>query len=458
MSCAVRKVLVLAIVITSASITNAQEAPAVDVTDPTAVARAYVDACRQGDAKTALQVLHPDDPLRKMMGEIAEAIGREVEETQIDFEAMWTEYLFLPARMGLGQELTDAQQDADAAQVTFRRNWELDQKIVLAKLDDGTWRVKAVASIEATRGGESFLAKQLAARQSGSSEAGVSSPARIYQSQSRLRFLWSAMDEYADEHDNRLPPADQWVDELEPYILDREMFRCPAAPEQEYGYAMNVLASEQEVPQDWNARRGLIVLFEWPNAQRNSAAMPDDLAEAESFWPDGRIAYITADSNTGALPKGFAFADLRLADDLGNQCSSHLHTLAKAARKYAREHDGLLPGADTWQDDLALYLLEAGGGEEVFACPAAPELETAYAINRAIAGKNAMELTDHDDTILFFESDLNVPNAAGDPEQDAPQVRRHLTEWDARKMNKVVYLNGSIGSQYSEKPEEAIRG
>jgi hypothetical protein len=183
--------------------------------------------------------------------------------------------------------------------------------------------------------------------------------------------------------------------------------------------------------------------------------MPDDLAEAESFWPDGSIAYITADSNTGALPKGLAFADLRLADELENQCSSHLRALAKAARRYAREHDGLLPGADRWQDDLALYLLEEGAGEEVFTCPSRPELQVAYAINSEIAGKNAMELTDHDDTILFFESDLNMPNAAGDPEQDAPPLGRHLTEWDARRINQVAYLNGYTGNQYVDEPQPA---
>ncbi len=451
MPSAVRSVLIFAAAISSASIANAQESPAVDLTDPVAVAQAYVGACLGGDANTVLQLLHPDDPLRKIIGEVAEAIDREVQETEIDFAAMWTEYLFLPVRMGLGQELIDSQQDGGAAEVTFKRNWQIDQKIVLVKLDDGTWRVKAVDSIKATRGSEeSFLASQLAAR--GSREE-VRGPAHIHQSYERLRFLFAAMNEYASEHGNRLPRADRWVDEIEPYVLEPEMFRCPAAPDQEYGYAMNVMASEQELSDNWTERGQLMVLFEWPNAERNATAMPDELANAESFWPDGRIAYTMADQDTGALSPGMTLADVEEAERRRNECSSHLRVLVKAARRYARDHDGLLPGADTWQDDLALYLLDEGVGEEVFTCPSAPELEVAYAINRQVAGQNARGLADHQNTILFFESDLNVPNAAGNPEQDAPQEGRHLTDWDTRRINQLGNLNGHTGYDYRNEPQ-----
>ena len=64
-----------------------------------------------------------------------------------------------------------------------------------------------------------------------------------------------------------------------------------------------------------------------------------------------------------------------------------------------------------------------------------------------------MELTDHEDIVLFFGSDLNVPNAAGDPNQDAPAHARHVNEWDGRRINQVAYLSGSTGNRYVEEPQ-----
>jgi hypothetical protein len=197
----------------------------------------------------------------------------------------------------------------------------------------------------------------------------------------------------------------------------------------------------------------MLVLFEWPGAERNASAMPDEVAGAASFWDDGRIAFIAGDQNTGALPKGTTFADLRQAEELRDDCRAHLSALAGAARRYAREHAGLLPSAEAWQDELALYLLEVGADETVFTCPAAPELTFAYAINRAVAGQDATELTDHGDIVLFFESDLNVPNAAGDPEQDVPAVGRHVLEWDGRRVHQTAKLSGSTGYIYPKEPQ-----
>jgi len=102
---------------------------------------------------------------------------------------------------------------------------------------------------------------------------------------------------------------------------------------------------------------------------------------------------------------------------------------------------------DNWQDELALYLLEGGGGEEVFTCPVAPDVDIAYALNRDLAGKQATELTGHDRLVLFFESDLNAPNAVGAPAADMPEQARHFREWDGEPGNNIVYLNGSTTSQ-----------
>ena len=105
----------------------------------------------------------------------------------------------------------------------------------------------------------------------------------------------------------------------------------------------------------------------------------------------------------------------------------------------------MLPNKDSWQDDLALYLIEEPGLVDVFRCLKAEELDYAYAINSEVAGMDATELTGHDEIVLFFESDENVANASGDPERDAATPTRHVGGWEAQRGNQVSYLNGLSG-------------
>lgn len=439
-----RAALPLAIGVLLASVTQTQEAPQVDLTDPQAVAEAYVKACLDGDLETALALMAPDDPVRQVAREFTGEFRRDMEGQGFTLWQFMTEFMFMPMELGFDYELLGTQRQDDEAEVIFRRTLDLDQKLQLTRTEDGTWRVKVVDSIKATTGAErSFIAQEIG----GSGGAGPD----VYRSRNNLGKLQRAMQEYAEEHGQRLPPADRWVDEIEPYLLDRSALKCPAQPDLEYGYAMNAAASGADTT-DRGALRDLLLLFEWPSGERNAIAMPEELAVAESLRPGGSIACATADGNTLVLPKGMTLAEVRAAEQLQRECSSHLRTLGQAARKYARDHDGMLPSADNWQDELALYLLEAGGGEEVFTCPAVPELGIAYAINRELAGKNATELSGHDRLMLFFESDLNVANAAGTPEADMLKQARHSREWDGAPGNNIVYLGGSTTLQTAPQP------
>lgn len=423
---------------------HAQEAPQVNMTDPQAVAQAYAQACLDGDVTTALALMAPDDPIRQVAQAMVGEFRRDMEREGFTLDQFMTEFMFMPMELDFDYELLDTQRQDDRADVTLRRTFGIDQKLHLARVEDGTWRVKVVDSIKATTGAKrSFLAQEIG-------RGGASGP-DVYRSRNNLGTLQRAMQEYAEEHGQRLPPADRWVDEIEPYLLDRSALKCPAQPDLEYGYAMNVEAGGADTT-DRGALRDLLLLFEWPGAERNATAMPEELIVAQPLRPDGSIACATADGSTLVLPKGMSLADTRAAEQLGNECSGHLRTLGQAARKYARDHDGLLPSAENWQDELALYLLEAGSGEEVFTCPAVPELGNAYAINREIAGKKATELTDHDRLILFLESDLNVPDAAGTPEADMPKQARHFREWDGNGGNNIAYLSGSTTLQTAPQP------
>ena len=416
-----------------------------DRTDPVAVANAYVEACRSGDLEAALALVAPDDPLRKAMAEAVEEMGGQMAEQGFTLQGFLTEFLFMPMKLDFTVQPGASQTEGDVATVHVNRSLPIDQQLLLHRTPDGTWQVQLVASIKATTGRDrSFLEMQTAG-------GGGGGGPDIWSSYQRLRTLYEAFEEYARDHGNRYPPAGKWTDEIGPYVLDREAFKCPAAPDLEHGYAMNIAAGEQPIPNDWQERQKLLLLFEWPGGQRNASAMPEGLATIKSFRPDGSIAIMDATGNARSLREGMTFAQMTEAEQQSSTCYDHLRKLAAAARRYARDNGGMLPAAESWQDDLAPYLLDEPDADELCHCPAAPDLEYAYAINEEIAGKNATELTGHGTIVLFFESDLNVPQAAGSPEREAPTDGRHLDQWSGRRQNHVAHLDGNVGSEPAPK-------
>jgi hypothetical protein len=62
--------------------------------------------------------------------------------------------------------------------------------------------------------------------------------------QRRVRQLCQAILAYARDNDGLLPAAESWCDDIGPYIVPPdtglEVFECPAHPELECGYAINV--------------------------------------------------------------------------------------------------------------------------------------------------------------------------------------------------------------------------
>ena len=65
--------------------------------------------------------------------------------------------------------------------------------------------------------------------------------ARLTASQSNMKQLSLGIIQYAFDHDNHLPDADKWVDELQPYVQNiKALLRDPSAPAgEEYSYAFN---------------------------------------------------------------------------------------------------------------------------------------------------------------------------------------------------------------------------
>ena len=68
------------------------------------------------------------------------------------------------------------------------------------------------------------------------------------ESRTRLRELGLGIIQYAQDHDERLPDAAHWVDEIMPYIKSTVTFHDPSAPAvQVYSYAYNPTLSHQSI-------------------------------------------------------------------------------------------------------------------------------------------------------------------------------------------------------------------
>lgn len=105
----------------------------------------------------------------------------------------------------------------------------------------------------------------------------------------------------------------------------------------------------------------------------------------------------------------------------GQACLSNLSQLALAALIYTQDHDGRLPDAEQWVDDLFPYVANAA----IFKCPGAPDLEYGYAMNEALSGRQLQSLAAPAEAVLFFDSDLGKRNAAAGLEALA-KPGRHL--------------------------------
>lgn len=83
---------------------------------------------------------------------------------------------------------------------------------------------------------------------------------------------------YAQDHDEHLPPADKWMDEMYPYMRNEEILRCPEAPELGYGYAFNADLSGANLDEIDNPSE-IVLIFDSRLGTRNAAGGPEALAD-----------------------------------------------------------------------------------------------------------------------------------------------------------------------------------
>lgn len=468
---------------------RAEEQAEIDRKDARAVAEAYVQACREGNVDRAIGLLVPDERVRTTVRRWAEGLDDAGAPGTIGMTMgeMFLEFQFVPVEFGIERRFAEATEDGAHARVTFRSAFTFDQQVILVRQKDGTWAIDFLESAKATTGKEkSFfdvdtavgeargipdpeaMAEQMRAMMVRGAYLGASGT-------SRLQRLRAGLLQYACDHDERLPPAETWADELELYVLDRAAFGNPDAPDLEFGYAMNADIGGRQVDDLWGEgpeAQDPLLFIEFPSTDRNAVVRITDVPRIESVRDDVSIRYVTCLGEEGTLSQGMTWEEERkrgLAevpvrdDDLDreardryNSCRTNLYAITEGIRRYATQHQGMLPPADAWQDETAAILLELEadrswqvGGGGIFQCPAAPDIELGYAINEEIAGKNALHLANHDNIILLFECDLNVPNAAGSPERAAAAPRHQLAGRDA-PVGLVAYLSGTVGELAEE--------
>jgi len=139
-----------------------------------------------------------------------------------------------------------------------------------------------------------------------------------------LKQLALAMLMYAQDYDDRLPPAAVWMDSLEPYVKDLEpLLRCPRDT-RPYSYAMNsgLSGARSTVIREANK---VVMLFESDSGRRNASGLLTIADLADPRRHDGGLFFAFA----GGRVRGFT-ADRFPA--LVRDSAKALGTLAPSAR------------------------------------------------------------------------------------------------------------------------------
>jgi hypothetical protein len=231
----------------------AAQAPPFDPTKPDEVAKAYLDACEKWDAEAAVRCLNSESQARDVRTEVQQQFPfpQEWKPDQALIEMllfpMWQHVKFAPGELTV---------EGDTARLPVVVTVSLPQTLVLRKDAEGKWVVDL--------------------RQSITTSTGLREPMMLGAVDadgcfSHLKQLGLAALMWAQDHDQVWPPAANWGQELLPYLnRDEQVFRCPAAPELECGYAYNLEVAGKK-PEDI-ARPAEVVLFHESTIGRLDAA------------------------------------------------------------------------------------------------------------------------------------------------------------------------------------------
>jgi hypothetical protein len=413
------------------------------------VARAFAEALTRDDGPTLTSLIVPDKGVLFFIRQALREL-RQGPEAGMLAERTLSEWALLPAGLAGAGTLGPRQGEGDEAVFEVQWDIQLAPKLVVRKQADGTHAVDLRASLVATAAPRPSMFDTMIGAMGSQTEAVATAhteePERQpWECQNRLREIASALDTYAAEHGNKYPLAAVWMDALQPYLTGEHPYQCPLHTDEEYSYAFNGALSEQTRPTDWDARRRTLVVACVGGDEPN--ALIDEAAMAKIKPRHGKLQVIgSATGEAVMLPAGMTPHELWQRDAQTEQCSQRLNRLVDAARAYAKAHDGRLPEAATWTDDLEPLVAKPNDGASAFACPAVRDADCTYAINPALAGKNMKDLVNWRRLVLFVETGACPRNHA--LAEDTPGLGRHLRMWDGtgRLYLHRAYLNGAVGN------------
>ena len=118
---------------------------------------------------------------------------------------------------------------------------------------------------------------------------------------SNMKNLAVAGQTYAADHDDRLPDADRWVEELRPYLNNEAVFKCPEDKSQAFAsYAMNAALSGMSLD-DIEDPSAVVLFYETASPGPNPVGGMEDLAsprhlDGNNFaFPDGHAQWVGPD-------------------------------------------------------------------------------------------------------------------------------------------------------------------
>jgi len=386
---------------------------AVDRADPKAVAMAYLDRVEAGDVEGALALIAGDETLRTGLKRMADELREEVRGEGMSFQTMLAEISFLPVGHARSEKTLEGAVEGNEATLSVSQTTPGQKKLVVVKDAQGQWCVDLERSIKATTGGaRSFLIEEAAqAARRGGGGAAEAQIDRDHESMQAIADAAATVIEWADGHDGVLPPADTWLDDVEAYSLEGARLKRPGAKEGECGFALNAELAGKALPRGFPERDSLVLLYECADFDRNLSGDPDD--ELLPGAPPAGTSWI-ATAGARAVPIAADELPSELLQDVadGRACRAHVQALVEAVRAFARDHDGLLPEAVTWCDDIEPYLERVKVGAAAFRCPGAPDLQYGYALNEALAGLDVRSLRDHSRCLLVLPSQKGERNEA----------------------------------------------
>jgi len=104
-----------------------------------------------------------------------------------------------------------------------------------------------------------------------------------------MKQLAMAMTMYAQDYENRLPPAERWCDAINPYIRNQAIFKCPA-DKAKYSYAMNFNLSKRAIAAIPNPAK-TVMLFESTQGRKNATDVGRSWPPKPRHGPGICVAY-----------------------------------------------------------------------------------------------------------------------------------------------------------------------